>query len=165
YSDAAYQTNWTNVTMHDDGLNGDAVAGDGVYTFVLDPSIQVNRRLVRYRVSSTDGKSASITAPYADDPQSNFAYFVYNGNPAFTAAVQPGVTAPVTFSAQLMNSIPNYTLIAKQGDAETATWYSQYGGSDYPWFGTVVYNGQVFDNVGFRARGGVWRYAMGKNAW
>src|SRR5206468_2459777 len=165
YDDAAYKTNWTSMQMHDDGQNGDAVAGDGKYTVVLPASFQVNRRLVRYRITATDGKGASITAPYADDPQQNFAYLVYNGNPAWTGSAHPGVTPPVTFSADLMNSVPNYTLIAKQADAENATWYSGYQGSDYPWHGTIVYNGAVYDNVAFRPRGGVWRFAMGKNAW
>ena len=29
----------------------------------------------------------------------------------------------------------------------------------------VVYNGEVYDHINYRARGGVWRYAMGKNMW
>ena len=46
---------------------------------------------MRYRVSSTDELGASITAPYADDPQPNFAYFVYNGDPDWTGSDEPGV--------------------------------------------------------------------------
>ena len=68
--DPAYNTpaNWTTVAMHDDGLNGDLVASDGIYSYVMPASIQTNRRLVRYRISSTDGLGKSVTAPYADDP-------------------------------------------------------------------------------------------------
>ncbi len=40
-----------------------------------------------------------------------------------------------------------------------------YQGSDYLWYGTLVYNGVVYDHISFRARGGTWRYAMGKNMW
>lgn len=165
YTDAAYQTNWTAVAMHDDGQNGDMAAGDGIYTVVLPGTLQVNRRLVRYRITTTDSLGAKITAPYADDPQQNFAYFCYNGNSAWTGAAQPGVTTPVTYSAQVMNSLPTYILLGKQTDAEDATWNSHYGGSNYLWHGTMVYDGVVYEDVGFRARGGVWRYAMGKNAW
>ncbi len=35
----------------------------------------------------------------------------------------------------------------------------------YSHFGTFVYNGLVYDHISYRARGGVWRYAMGKNMW
>ena len=35
----------------------------------------------------------------------------------------------------------------------------------YPYTGTLVYDGVVYDHVGFRARGGGWRHAMGKNMW
>ena len=40
-----------------------------------------------------------------------------------------------------------------------------YTGDDYLWPGTLVYDGQVYDHIHYRARGGVWRYAMGKNMW
>ena len=42
---------------------------------------------------------------------------------------------------------------------------SGYDGSDYLWEGTLVYDGVVYDHIHYRARGGVWRYAMGKNMW
>lgn len=38
-------------------------------------------------------------------------------------------------------------------------------GSEYKWYGTLVYDGVVYDHIRYRARGGVWRYAMGKNMW
>ncbi|MFI5381273.1 MAG: lamin tail domain-containing protein [Tepidisphaerales bacterium] len=165
-SDAAYVTNWTTVPMHDDGLAGDAVAGDSIYTAVLPAGLQTSRRLVRYRIQSTDAAGAGVQVPYTDDPQPNFAYFVYDANPAYTAAVQPGVTTPVTVSAAVMNSIPSLYLISKQTDVENSTWYQQdVGNSAYNWHGTIVFNGEVYDHIGYRPRGGVWRYAMGKNAW
>jgi hypothetical protein len=163
--DAAYQNGWTQVTMNDSGTNGDATAGDDIYTVVLPGSVQMNRRLVRYRITATDGLGASVRVPYVDDPQPNFAYYVYNGVPAYTAAVQPGVTQPVTYPAGVMGSLPYYTLISRQADVEDSTWHSQYGGNLYPWSGTLVYDGVVYDGVHYRARGGVWRYSMGKNMW
>jgi hypothetical protein len=52
--DSQYYTDWTNVTMHDDGLDGDTIAGDDIYCVQLPGSIQVHRRLVRYRITITD---------------------------------------------------------------------------------------------------------------
>ncbi|MBE3123602.1 MAG: lamin tail domain-containing protein, partial [Planctomycetes bacterium] len=165
--DAAYQTTWTSLTMVDDGTGGDEVAGDSVYTVTMPASMQVNRRLVRYRVTAVDNSPAhlSITGPYADDPQPNFAYFVYDGVPAWTGADQPGVTSPVTYGTDVMRSVPAYHLISKSESVMDATWVDKYGGDAYLWSGTLVYDGQVYDNIHFRARGGVWRYAMGKNMW
>jgi hypothetical protein len=48
---------------------------------------------------------------------------------------------------------------------EQATWFSRYSGDAYLWTGTLVYDGKVYDHIHFRARGGVWRYAMVKNMW
>ena len=56
-------------------------------------------------------------------------------------------------------------LIATRADVENGTWFSRYGGDAYPWPGTLVYDGKVYDHIHFRARGGVWRYAMVKNMW
>ncbi len=166
-TDAAYSTNWTTVSMHDDGLNGDAAGNDGVYSVIMPAALQTNRRIVRYRISATDGKALSVTVPYTDDASPNFAYYVYNGVPAWTGAVQPGVTQPVTYGTDVMNSVQPFQLITKQTDAENSTWYQQYSYTDntHFWYGTVVYNGQVYDHITYRPRGGVWRYAMGKNMW
>ncbi len=82
--------NWVTVTMQDDGLNGDAKAGDAIYTAVLPP--QANRTLVRYRITCTDSFGASRRAPFEDDESLNFAYFVYDGVPNYlshTAARTP----------------------------------------------------------------------------
>ena len=163
--DWQYNTNWTNIAMHDDGLNGDAIAGDDVYSVQIPGSIQVHRRLLRYRITVTDSGGRGLMAPYMDDPQPNFAYFVYDGVPAWYGADRPGVTAVVKYDTNVMNSLPVYHLISKKSDVETATWFEKYGGSDYKWLGTLVYDGEVYDHITYRARGGVWRYAMGKNMW
>ena len=176
YNDPAY---WTTVAMRDDGTGGDAAAADGVYTVTLPGSVQVHRRLIRYRVTATDMLGASVTGPYADDPQPNFAYFVYDGVPSWTGSVQPGTQPEVEYSGALLESLPVYTLLTKRQDHLDAMhvpyrWGKTgqqlpsgggYGGLDYLWQGTLVYDGVVYDHVRFRARGGVWRYAMGKNMW
>jgi hypothetical protein len=103
--------------------------------------------------------------PYTDDPQPNFAYFVYDGVPAWTGAAQPGVTPAVVFDTNVMQSLPVYHLISKRDSVEHCTWIDQYSGSEYKWSGTLVYDGTVYDHIHYRTRGGVWRYAMGKNMW
>jgi hypothetical protein len=163
--DAAYEANWATAPMHDDGVDGDVTANDGIYAVTLPADTHVHRTLVRYRILAVDNDGYNVTVPYADDPQPNFAYFVYDGVPAWRGAVQPGSTPEVTYSASLMASLPIYHLLSKKSDVESCTWLSHYEGSDYRWRGTLVYDGHVYDHIRYRARGGVWRYAMGKNMW
>jgi len=170
-TDPAYLTGWTALAMNDAGANGDDFADDSVYSVELPASLQVHRRLVRYRITATDSTGATITVPYAEDPQPNFAYFVYDGVPAWTGAVRPGTTPVFTVSSNEMNRLPVYQLVSKQSSVLTATGWNpgapnnQYGGDDYLWFGTLVYDGKVYDHIRYRMRGGVWRYSMAKNAW
>jgi len=168
--DWQYNANWTNIAMHDDGLNGDAIAGDDIYSVQLPGSIQVHRRLVRYRITVTDSGGRGLMVPYMDDPQPNFAYFVYDGVPAWYGADRPGATAVVKYDSDVMSSLPVYQLISKKSDVEECTWLDKVAwngpdANDYRWNGTLVYDGQVYDHIRYRTRGGVWRYAMGKNMW
>jgi hypothetical protein len=167
--DGTYQSGWISIDMHDDGLNGDQVAGDGIYTAQVPASVQQHRRLVRYRIFVVDSQSNFITVPYADDPQPNFAYFVYDGVPAWKGAIKPGATGTigqvVEYGPDVMQSLPVYHLLSRKADVEASTWKEMYTGSEYKWWGTLVYDGQVYDHIRFRSRGGVWRYAMGKNMW
>ena len=166
-TDSAYTNiaNWVTVTMNDAGNNGDALAGDSIYTAVIPASVQQHRRLIRYRITATDGASSSITAPYADDPQPNFAYFCYNGVPAWAGAVRPGVTPVLNFDTNVMRRLPAVHLISKSNSVGTATWFERYTGDLYKWGGTLIYDGRVYDHIHYRARGGGWRYAMVKNMW
>lgn len=167
--DAAYAAEWTIASMHDDGLDGDQTADDGIYTVQLPASVHVHRGLVRYRIFAMDNGANSVTVPYADDPQPNFAYFVYDGVPAWAGAIRPGTGGEtgevVEYGSDVLGSLPVYHLLSKKSDVEDCTWFSQYGGSDYRWWGTLVYDGHVYDHIRYRARGGCWRYAMGKNMW
>ncbi|MCZ6792144.1 MAG: lamin tail domain-containing protein [Planctomycetota bacterium] len=168
--DPQYLTAWTPLEMNDAGVNGDRMADDDIYSVLLPRTVQRHRRLVRYRISAIDGAGLSLRVPYADDPEPNFAYFVYDGVPAWSGAIQPGSSNTtrrrvVEYSSEIMSSVPVYHLITKRASTEDCTWFSRYGGSDYRWRGTLVYDGEVYDHVRYRARGGVWRYSMGKNMW
>ena len=164
-TDPSYAANWKTIAMNDEGLNGDALKGDDIYTAALPASIQIHRRLVRYRLTASDASGEAVVVPYADDPQPNFAYFVYDGVPDWHAAIRPGRTAVMDFSREVMGRLPAYHLISKRTAVERATWREQYRGDQYKWTGTLVYDGEVYDHIRYRARGGVWRYAMGKNMW
>ncbi|MBN2513014.1 MAG: lamin tail domain-containing protein, partial [Sedimentisphaerales bacterium] len=167
-NDPSYNT-WNSLVMLDNGQDGDIAAGDDVYTVQLPAFVQEHRRLIRYRITVADTKGLSLRVPYADDPQPNFAYFVYDGVPAWSGAINPNGAAPLNtvrnYSPVVMRSLPVYHLISKQTDVENATWISKYTGDDYLWSGTLVYDGKVYDHIRYRARGGVWRYSMGKNMW
>jgi hypothetical protein len=172
----AYDLNWVNVPMYDDGTHGDTVAGDGVYAAQIPPAVNQNRTLIRYKVSATDGLGASITAPFADDPSLNFAYYVYDGVPGWSAAIDPGSSNPalsqvVNYSPADMNRLQVYQVIANNKDVIDSqhippSTAGAYSGNVELWRGAFYYNGTVYDNVAFRTRGGsAWRYAMGKNKW
>ena len=170
-SDTAYTNaaNWISLPMYDSGVSGDAEAGDDTYTAIIPAPVQTHRRLIRYRITVADTLGSSVRVPYADDPQPNFAYFVYDGVPGWRGAVQPGAGGAngtfIDYSSNVMGRLPVYHLIARSNTAATATWFSRYAGDLYQWAGTLVYDGKVYDHIRYRARGGVWRYSMCKNMW
>ncbi|MCF7765698.1 MAG: lamin tail domain-containing protein [Verrucomicrobia bacterium] len=164
-SDPSYESEWQSVAMNDSGNNNDLKAGDTVYSALLPAAVQVHRRLIRYRLRVSDAAGAELTVPYSDDPQPNFAYFVYDGVPGWNVSVRPGRTPVVAYSPEEMGRLPVYHLLSKRSSVEASTWREAYRGDAYKWEGTLVYDGRVYDHVRYRARGGVWRYAMGKNMW
>ncbi|UCF00364.1 MAG: lamin tail domain-containing protein, partial [Planctomycetota bacterium] len=94
YFDPNYETGWIDIAMHDDGLDGDQLSSDDIYTVQIPGSIQAHRRLIRYRITIEDTLSNSVKVPYSDDPQPNFAYFVYDGVPAWSGAINPTSSDP-----------------------------------------------------------------------
>lgn len=162
-TDAAFATSWASVPMYDDGTHGDVTAGDSVYSTTLPASVQINRRLVRYRLTASNPGGNVVDVPYADDASPNLAYFVYNGAPAWTGAFNPGTTSAVTFSGALQNTLPTYQLIAKSADVISSQYNSDYNGQRF--LGTLVYNGVVYDHVQFNNRGEASTYVAGKNKW
>jgi len=162
--DPAYATGWTSVAMR----RGAGPAG--ATTFVADLPVQAHRRLVRYRVVARDAAGGRLVAPDPASASPNFAYFVYDGVPGWSAAVEPQSRDPrraerVNFPPAVMGRVQVYHLIGRKDSIENATWNERSGGSEYKYTGTLVAGGVAYDHVRFRARGGVWRYAMGKNMW
>jgi hypothetical protein len=157
--------NWTSVAMHDDGLNGDAVAGDSIYSAIIPQ--QANRTLVRYRITCTDALGLSRRAPFEDDESLNFAYFVYDGIPNY-----------LTHSSTNLQTLEVYSLITRDADVnQCAAWFNggdqlvqDIGGQrnegrlNFNWEGALVYDGKVFDHVHYRLRGANGRYHAGKRS-
>lgn len=162
----AYQENWISMPLRRDS------GGVGSYIADLPGALQKHRSLIRYRVVSGE----RLIAPPAEDARGNFAYFVYDGVPAWKGAIHPTSADPklskvVGFSPELMAGVQIYHFIAKKSSVENTTWYQASNVFDessrhrYSYTGTIVANGKVYDHVRFRARGGEWRHAMGKNMW
>lgn len=166
-TDPAYATQWTVLAM--------AAVENDRYVVEMPAEARQHRHLVRYRISAVDGGGRQVTVPYNDDPQPNFAYFVYDGTPPWYGAIEPGASGErgqvQGYDFNAMRPLPVYHFLAHRSDVEDAQFIPNsqraagYMGHEYLWRGTLVYNGRVYDHVGFRARGGVHRYAVGKNKW
>src|SRR5207247_2915408 len=103
--------------------------------------------LVRYRITVTDTLGAWRRAPFEDDPSLNFAYYVFNGVPAYQG-----------FSPALLQTLPVYSLITRAVDLDQCTaWFAPFSTTDqlptstdgryhFNWEGAIVYDGQVYDH-------------------
>ncbi len=139
--------NWTTLPM--------TSTGDGdLFTATLP--IQNHRTLVRYRILAEDSIGSSIRVPYPKDPSLNFAYFVYNGVPDYVAG-------NTTHSATTLTTLPVYQMITRDEDRAYAYAYESTGDNfripkgnparkTYNWECALVYDGVVYDHVGWRLR-------------
>ena len=155
YTDDAYLKNWQPLPM--------TPAGDH-FSVTLPPELQIHRRLIRYRF-----KLDSKILPEKKNIAGNFAYFCYDGIGSWKGAIEPKSIDPVRakvveYDASVMNSVRPLILIANNKDVEDSTWNLK-DRTGRKWVGTVFYNGKVYDHVQFRARGGIFRYDLGKNMW
>jgi hypothetical protein len=164
--DPAYKTNWASLPMKEENLK----AGRG-FVATIPAADQKHRRLIRYRFVGTGGDGKELHGPARTEECPNYAYFVYDGVPGWSGAIHPGdrdprVGQPLAFTADQMRRIQPYHLIGKRTSIENVTWREQqHGGKEYKYTGTLVAGGVAHDHVRYRIRGGVWRYAMGKNMW
>lgn len=136
--DSIYKTNWTALTMRDDGKGGDAVAKDRIYSIQLPKKLQQHRHLIRYKIVAK-GDSTSI-APRQSHPQPNFAYYTYDNLPDYKG-----------YSFDSLKKLPVCQLIAKAEDVQYLIY--EYEKRAYQRTGTIVYNGVVYDHIGYRSRG------------
>jgi len=166
--DPQYEAGWIPVFMNDSGLDGDERAGDDIFTVQIPAGVQVHRRLIRYRIQVADAVFKILTVPYPDDPQPNFAYYVYDGVPAWHGALEPASSNPArsqikTFPVEVMRSLPVYHLLATESDVTKCQYSTSYENTRF--LGTLVYDDKVYDHIGFKIRGEWSTYVCGKNKW
>lgn len=164
--DSTFTNNWISAPMKPTNRNADEVT----FLTELPATLQKNRRLIRYRLRVQDSAGKTSWAPSLEQTPPNQAYFVYDGIPTWSGAIDPRssdtkMASAITFPAEVMQRVQAYHLIGKRRSIENATWREHNPGKDYKYTGTLIIDGEVFDHIGYRARGGVWRYAMGKNMW
>ena len=158
-TDTAFSTNWTSVAMTPTGAN------DGTYSAVIPGSVQQHRRLIRYRIAATDQLGQGATFPLDTEPCPNFAYFCYDGVPAWTAAVQPGVTGATTFSEATMRKVRPWHLLSQAADVQACQYNGAFNDGVYRFYGAVVVDGVVYDHVRYRIKGQGSTFNTGKNKW
>jgi len=162
--DRVFETQWTELTMEDNGQDGDALAGDDIHTITLPSSLHQHRVLVRYRITAEDARGNKVTVPYSDDESPNFAFFVYDGVPAWSGSKRPRISPTLEYPQDMMNqALPVYHLIANKTDVENSQYNRSYDGRRMS--GTLVYDGIVYDHIQFYNRGEASTYVSGKNKW
>ncbi len=143
------------------------IAGAGGEYSVTLPA-QPHRTLVRYRFTAADSLGNSVRVPYEDDESLNFAYFSYDGVPGY--AVTTSLSGPArTYPPETMRSLPVYHVITTDADFEQAVARRTVNQipknnfdarSAYNWTGTFVYDGKVYDHIGYRLRQRNARYSQ-----
>ena len=164
-TDPAWSSQWITLPLHDDGTAGDAAANDSVFSAIIPGSTQTHRRLVRYRLLAADTTTTTVRVPYADDPSANFAYFCYDGVPAWTGAVRPGITPTTTFSADTMNKVRPWHLLSHPVDVQNCQYNPATNDGTYRFEGALVIDGLVYDHIRYRIKGQNSTYNTGKNKW
>jgi hypothetical protein len=162
-SDPAYETDWAELPMRDDGKEGDAAAGDGVFSVRVPATFQKHRWLIRYRVVATDREGKATRLPPADDACPDFAWWCDAGPAAWTGSANPGKAPAVTYPAAFLGTLPTLHLLAKAEDVGKSQWDPAFHKQRQA--GTIVYHGVVYDHIQFRNRGQGSAHISGKNKW
>lgn len=162
-SDPAYEKDWAELPMRDDGKEGDEKAGDGVFTAVVPASYQKHRWLVRYRVAAADAAGKEVWAPGPDDECPNYAWWCDAGSAEWAGASHPGKTPRLTFSADFLGTLQSLTLLARADDVARSQWDGAAHKRKHE--GTIVYRGVVYDHIQYSNRGQGSAHIAGKNKW
>jgi hypothetical protein len=149
--------------MRDDGKEGDAKAGDGIFSTRLPATFQRHRWLVRYRIAATDRDGKTVRWPSADDACPNFAWWCDAGPAAWAGTRDPGKTPPLTFSADFLGTLQALHLLARSDDVAKSQWDGNAHKQKQQ--GTIVYRGIVYDHIEYSNRGQGSSYISGKNKW
>ncbi|WP_254506803.1 CotH kinase family protein [Anatilimnocola floriformis] len=125
------------------------------------PAEQIKHRwLYRYRVVVTKSNDEKLVLP---SEEGNYAFFCYDGVPAWSGSREPGKSPERKFTSEFLNTIKPYHLIARGQDIATSQWDGGAYKKRFP--ATFVYEGQVYDHMEFSNRGQGSAYISGKNKW
>lgn len=125
---------------------------------------QLHRTLLRYRIFVEAENGDIVRAPQMGDPSLNFACYVSDGVPDYTAPVSPG--GGKIHASSKLTKLPVYALLTRKQDIQACMGYRPQQrlnkGSEaskvYNWEGALVYDGIVYDHIRYRLRGGNGRY-------
>jgi len=140
--DPAFADHWISVAMRPATDSQAAL----YFHATLPAELQKHRRLIRYRFSALDTNSQTRLAPEPAELPPNYAYFVYDGVPGWTGAVNPKSDDPklatsLTFPPEAMRRVQVQQLLGNKTSIENATWYERAQGKEYKYTGTLVVDG------------------------
>ena len=162
-NDPAYEKDWTDLPMRDDGLEGDAKAGDRIYSVRVPATWQKHRWLIRYRVIATDKNGNTTREPAGDEPSPNFAWWCDAGPAPWAGTRDPGKTSLLKFSPEFLGTMQSMHLLAKADDVARSQWDGAWHRKQHQ--GTIVYRSVVHDHIQFSNRGQGSAHIAGKNKW
>lgn len=124
------------VPMRDDGLGGDPVAGDGIWTAVIPESASLPGEMVRYFIEARDGAGRTARSPAFRDPLQSPEYYG-------TMVADPSVVTPLPVLYWFAETPLNANFPA---GTRCSLWY----------------RGEFYDNVWVHPRGSPWTTAWKK---
>ena len=162
-ADPAFEKEWIDLPMHDDGKEGDEKAGDGVFSVRVPATYQKHRWLLRYRIAATDAAGKAFQLPTADEECPNYAWWCDAGPAPWIGAREPGKTPALTFSSEFLGTLQSLHLLAKAEDVAKSQWDGNFHKQKQQ--GTIVYRGVVYDHIQYSNRGQGSAHISGKNKW
>ncbi|MCC7375285.1 MAG: CotH kinase family protein [Verrucomicrobiales bacterium] len=162
-NDRDFAKDWRDFPMNPDPAMDPKAASGQRFAATIPGELQKHRSLIRYRFRGVTTEGSTVAWPDPTNGCPNLAWFVYDGLPAWTGASQPGRTEPKVFKPEFLGTLPVYQLIARSEDVEKSQWSPDHNRE--PFFGTLVYDGRVYDHIRFNNRGQASTYVAGKNKW
>lgn len=161
-TDPAYERDWLDLPMRDDGQEGDTKANDSTFSVRVPAKYQQHRWLIRYRVVVTQGDGKTVRLP-ANDLCPNFAWWCDAGPAVWTGSREPGKIPAKTYSSEFLGTLQSLHLIARGEDVTKSQWDGSVHKQKFP--GTIVYRGVVYDHMQYSNRGQGSAHISGKNKW
>lgn len=120
--------------MHDDGLDGDATAGDGVWTGLITGVTLKAGEMLRWKVTATDTDGRAGKAPPYNIPATT-------SEPNASAAYYGTVASDPSLTSSKIPAVHWFSQSANAGDSDTVARIA------------ISYGGEFYDNVGVNIHG------------